>query len=248
MRDLLEALLSVEGLAVTLAASGPEALELLRRNGEFDLVLTDLHLPGMEGLPLVHEVRGAMGKRALLVGMSGTGPAADVSDALDAFLLKPFDLDGLQRAIRAAQRRKGEPAGASARADSSGQHAAGEATRTGTVDAAEPAVAPLDENIFASLRRMLPGTQVRPLYDLTLSDVETRRARMEAAAAAGDLGTVQREAHAIKGSCGMVGATELQALAAALEGGTTVNTSALEQIPAASARLRGMLDGKLQTE
>jgi HPt (histidine-containing phosphotransfer) domain-containing protein len=88
--------------------------------------------------------------------------------------------------------------------------------------------------------------KLRQLYDLGIDDVEKRLARMRDAAALGHLDTVRREAHAIKGSCGMVGALELQTLASAIEDGTTFEASAMAQMPHACLRLRRTLDAKLQ--
>jgi HPt (histidine-containing phosphotransfer) domain-containing protein len=68
---------------------------------------------------------------------------------------------------------------------------------------------------------------------------------MHAALAAGDLDTVRREAHAIKGGCGMVGAGELYALAAATEGGTASGSMGMAEFAPACERLRRILDTRL---
>jgi HPt (histidine-containing phosphotransfer) domain-containing protein len=68
---------------------------------------------------------------------------------------------------------------------------------------------------------------------------------MGAAVEADDQEAYRRAAHSIKGGCGMVGATELAKLAAAMEenGFSTVdNKGPLQQFLAASARLRRILD------
>lgn len=98
LRDLLQALLTAEGFHVTLAASGNAALRLL--GGEsFDLVLTDLHMPGLEGAELARQLRRAIPEESLLVGMSSTEPEKDLDLLLDSFLLKPFDIQLLRDAI-----------------------------------------------------------------------------------------------------------------------------------------------------
>jgi len=43
---------------IAVAASGEEAMELLRRNGSFDLLLTDYMMPGMSGVQLANKARG----------------------------------------------------------------------------------------------------------------------------------------------------------------------------------------------
>jgi CheY-like chemotaxis protein/HPt (histidine-containing phosphotransfer) domain-containing protein len=234
MRDLLEALLSLEGYEVTTAGTGEEALAALRNNRGFGIVLTDLHMPGLEGEALVQALRQANPAGSLLLGTSANEASAEILAQLDAFLPKPFDAAQLQQAIEAAANRR----------------AGGEAENLATAPAAEepgPTLGPLDDTIFQSLLKIIPRAQLGKLYEMTLSDIDKRYGRMQASAAAGDLANVQREAHAVKGSCGMVGATELQGLAATIEGGTTLNTSALAEIPPACDRLRRMLDDKLQT-
>jgi PAS domain S-box-containing protein len=52
MRELCRHSLASEGHEVTVVESGPAALEIFRP-GEFDLVLTDLMMPGMSGLDLL---------------------------------------------------------------------------------------------------------------------------------------------------------------------------------------------------
>ncbi len=55
-RELLEGLLSEEGYDVVTASSGEEALRILDQS-HFDIVLTDLVMPGMDGNDLVHRVK-----------------------------------------------------------------------------------------------------------------------------------------------------------------------------------------------
>ncbi len=250
MRDLLGALLGLQGYDVLSASSGAQALALLVEH-PVDLVLTDLQMPGLEGAALVGALRGAMSAATPLVGMSGARPAPDVRSLLDAFLSKPFDTGQLLTAMDAALAQRAAISGNAA------GNAAGDTAGDAALDVVEngqtrPATAParkavLDEAIFASLAKMVPLPQLNELYKLTLSDVAKRHGRIVADAESGNLPAVQREAHAIKGGCGMVGAVELAELAAAIEGGTTANTSAIAEIPSACVRLRRMLDEKLQT-
>lgn len=109
------------------------------------------------------------------------------------------------------------------------------------------ALKPLDEEIFDSLAKMISSSQLRELFAMALKDIGKRHTRMVEAAAAEDLQAVQHEAHAMKGSCGMLGASELQTLAATIEEAPTVHTSAIVEIPQACIRLQRMLDSKFHT-
>ena len=94
---VLVALLSRQGYACQYARSGSEALALLE-NRPFDLVISDLRMPGMDGITLLAEV----GQKwpsvpVILLTAHGLVPAAVEAmraGALD-FLLKPFDPDEL---------------------------------------------------------------------------------------------------------------------------------------------------------
>jgi HPt (histidine-containing phosphotransfer) domain-containing protein len=66
---------------------------------------------------------------------------------------------------------------------------------------------------------------------------------MQLAATSGDNATYRAEAHAVKGSCGMVGAIELQTLATSMEkrGLGDDHVASLKEFPLAARRLRRML-------
>ncbi len=226
--NLATAFLAAAGHTVTALEASEPALARLQSNPPVDIVLTDLNMPGLEGQPLARALRDAIPAGTPLVGMSATQPSAETLALFDTFLLKPFNPQILPEALGTAI----------------GNRTAGEPSTTALPQSHEPV---LDEAILHSLAAAIPPAQLRKLYDMGLADIEKRLARMKEAAITGDLATIRREAHAIKGSCGMVGARELHALAAAIEGSTTFDTSALERIPEACLRLRRMLDAKLHT-
>ncbi len=92
-RELIEGLLSEEGYEAQTAASGEEALRILEQSA-FDIVLTDLVMPGMDGCDLVHRIRERDPEQNIVV-VTGV---VDVKTAVDAmklgandYLLKPFD-------------------------------------------------------------------------------------------------------------------------------------------------------------
>jgi HPt (histidine-containing phosphotransfer) domain-containing protein len=85
------------------------------------------------------------------------------------------------------------------------------------------------------------------LLAFALDDANTRISRMDRAARAGDDAVFRTEAHALKGGCGMIGALQLQQLAAQAEdeGITKVTLTEwkpLAEFVAASAAIRLMLD------
>ncbi len=104
IREMLQAVLQDEGLAVTCAASGEEALAALSRE-LFDLILLDVWLPGMDGLEVMSQVRAA-GHRMPVVIISGHASAelaarAVREGALD-FIEKPLSLERVLVSVRNA--------------------------------------------------------------------------------------------------------------------------------------------------
>ncbi len=100
-RELIEGLLSEEGYEAQTAASGEEALRILEQSA-FDIVLTDLVMPGMDGCDLVHRIRERDPEQNIVV-VTGV---VDVKTAVDAmklgandYLLKPFDRATLVSAV-----------------------------------------------------------------------------------------------------------------------------------------------------
>ena len=107
MRALLVAALEGLGraLKVTEVGSGFEALRRLPRE-RFDLIVTDVNMPDINGLELVSFVRRnpAYARVPLLI-VSTEGSERDREKGLalgaDAYLVKPFEPDDLQRIVEA---------------------------------------------------------------------------------------------------------------------------------------------------
>ena len=57
LRRLIERMLTRAGLFVETAASGEEAMAILRRGRRFDTVVSDLIMPGMGGMQFLREIR-----------------------------------------------------------------------------------------------------------------------------------------------------------------------------------------------
>ncbi|HET7544158.1 MAG TPA: sigma-54 dependent transcriptional regulator [Polyangiaceae bacterium] len=92
---VLGSLLKQEGMAVTCAASGAEALAALTKH-PVDLVVTDLRMPGMDGMTLLRRIAQSYPDLPVVV-LSAHGTVPLAVDAMKAgaadFLTKPFDRD-----------------------------------------------------------------------------------------------------------------------------------------------------------
>jgi CheY-like chemotaxis protein/HPt (histidine-containing phosphotransfer) domain-containing protein len=262
-RDLLGLLLEGEGYTIQTAESGDAALTLLQqRQPLYDAILTDLHMPGITTEELAHRLRQTCGAACFLLAISGTQPQPDVVSLFDGFLLKPFRTEQVTAAVSAHRTRvqlrtQGEPRKSPRKRASTSQRASKKAMNTphaapGVTHDEPVTEAPiLNETIYGQLARSLPIPQLKEMYAMCLNDARRRIAGMRTSAAEHDSAAFIREAHAIKGGCGMLGATELHRLAAELEthglassGRTTEDVNSLDELSAACDRLERMLGSR----
>lgn len=96
LRSTLKLNLELEGYAVTIAQTGPEALERLR-GAHFDAVIMDVMLPGIDGFNVVETIRLEGNKVPVLFLTARTGTEDRIRGlrAGDDHLGKPFDLTEL---------------------------------------------------------------------------------------------------------------------------------------------------------
>jgi len=100
VRRSLEILLREAGYDATVAGSGQEALGFLPQR-HFDLLITDIRMPGMDGLQVIQAVRQycqEMKKKPIpeivLTGYSDEAVRQSaVRLGVKAFLMKPFKID-----------------------------------------------------------------------------------------------------------------------------------------------------------
>ena len=94
----LVAILEDENYQVIQAASGPEALEIVREREDVDAVLADLKMPGMTGLELFRNMN-APGPAPPFIIMTGFGTVRSAVEALKEgvtdYLIKPLDYEVL---------------------------------------------------------------------------------------------------------------------------------------------------------
>ena len=106
IRSLLARALRQDGHAVTSACDGAEAFDLLaNERGAFELLLTDIRMPVMDGIALaLASARDHPHLRILL--MTGYADQRERAHGLDALILdvvtKPFSLATMRAAVNAA--------------------------------------------------------------------------------------------------------------------------------------------------
>jgi CheY-like chemotaxis protein len=218
-REVFALLLTGAGYAVETVDSGDAALLLLQTaHPRPEVVLADLQMPGTAGRELARRLRSLCGSATTLLAMSASEPDNGSDREFDGLLLKPFTVEAFAVAVIG---RKPDITQKSSTAD----------------------VAVLDEAVYRKLAESMRRPQLEKLYELCLMDTEKRLAAMQQAASNGDDAGYKREAHAVKGGCGMVGALELQTLATSMErhGLLDDHVASLREFAVACERLRGML-------
>jgi CheY-like chemotaxis protein len=102
-RDLVRRALEADGHAVTVTQDGQEALETITANAAFDLLVTDVHMPGLDGLALAERATRASPSLGVVM-MSGFPEELAKAKALKlnklAVLSKPFTLEQVKGAVR----------------------------------------------------------------------------------------------------------------------------------------------------
>ncbi len=108
--DPLSYLLKAEGFEVTVAQSGPAAIEEYDRTGA-DLVLLDLMLPGLSGTEVCRQLRarGSVPVIMLTARDSEIDKVVGLELGADDYVTKPYSSRELLARMRAVLRRRAEP-------------------------------------------------------------------------------------------------------------------------------------------
>ena len=108
MCDAVARSLYAAGYEVDTCYDGAEDLECILAEN-YDLIVLDLNLPGMDGMDLLKELRKENEETKVLI-LSARGQIADKVEGLDAgandYMEKPFHLQELEARIRSLTRRK----------------------------------------------------------------------------------------------------------------------------------------------
>ena len=104
VRNMLAPLLNAAGFSVTSAASGSEALTVLRDGARVDVIITDIDMPGMDGFELTSAVRRDPRTASLpVIGLSSLVSAELVERGRQVGLhdyVAKFDRQGLIAALK----------------------------------------------------------------------------------------------------------------------------------------------------
>jgi PAS domain S-box-containing protein len=217
------AMLSKRGHEVRVAANGVQVLEMLGDQA-FDLVLMDVQMPEMDGLDATRAIRrgeGGTNPRVPIVAMTAHAMAGDRERCLEAgmddYVSKPINPTALYEAMARVLEGSGEEASRMSVFDRSTalHHVGGDAEILGQ------------------------------LVGMFLEQGPERMARVETALAEGDTGTMEREAHALKGTAATLGMGDLRDAAYSVE--KLGAKGLLDAATRAVTEMRGAMDEVVDT-
>ncbi len=206
-------LLQSLGYEVQTVENGRQAVEAVRQ-GHFDLVLMDAHMPEMDGFAATAAIRRdealmGLGQHTPIVALTADALVGDAEKSLaagmDDHLTKPVTLERLAAVV---ERRRALRT--SVPADSSGTP-----EMPAPSDEAEPV---LDQSALARLRESeRQDPLLHQLIHLFLQETPAHLAELQEAVARGDARRVEEVAHHLKGSAEQLGATRMSRTCTALQ-------------------------------
>ena len=224
-RQVIQRQLALAGYASEHAEDGVDGLEHWR-SGRYALVLSDVHMPRMDGYQLAGAIRQEEARRGLartpVVALTASALKGEAERCLhagmDDYLAKPVGIASLGACL---QRWLPHTAAAEPLSAEQGARIQGDNNRRVVADEEAPLPqlrdpSPLDAAVLDELTGGDPGEAHALLADFLASTAEDL-ALLERRREGGDLHGLTRQAHKVKGAARLVGAMELAEAAAQLE-------------------------------
>jgi CheY-like chemotaxis protein len=95
---LLEAIFTRLGYDVCTAYDGKEGIELFNGTHNFDMIVTDITMPDMDGNEVARRIRSSNNADVPIIAMSGYDDKAD-NELFNCTINKPFHIQGLKDMI-----------------------------------------------------------------------------------------------------------------------------------------------------
>ena len=101
VRNILSRFLLLQGFALKTTENGMEALEIFTEN-HFDAVLTDFHMPHMDGLTLARQIRIIYPQILIIIMTSDIWMSTQEKALVDYVIEKPFRLNEIYTILQGA--------------------------------------------------------------------------------------------------------------------------------------------------
>ncbi|MFQ5649168.1 MAG: response regulator [bacterium] len=105
VRAMVRNILQPEGFEIHEATNGAEALEAVKKENSFDVILLDWEMPEMDGLSFLTEVRqNNLAPNTKIIMLTALNRMANILSAMDAgadeYIMKPFTPDVMLEKIQ----------------------------------------------------------------------------------------------------------------------------------------------------
>ena len=98
VREIVRLFLEEDRYSITMAVNGRDGLARFSAD-EFDVVLTDRAMPGMDGSQLARAIKKLKPAQPIIL-LTGYDPGSLEDSSVDLVVAKPFTMDSLRGAIR----------------------------------------------------------------------------------------------------------------------------------------------------
>jgi CheY-like chemotaxis protein/HPt (histidine-containing phosphotransfer) domain-containing protein len=207
-------LLEKRGHRVTLASNGIEAVEAFKK-GDFDLILMDIQMPGMDGFEATRAIRDLMLEKSdskgrmsdiPIIAMTAHAMTGDrekcINAGMDDYVSKPIKPEALYSVINKVARKS-----QSEKEQKRTQPSQGSKT-----------FSPKTFDLSSAMETVLGSEDLfREIAGMFIENCPDYIAKIKEAIAGNDAGILEREAHSLKGAVGNFGAKEAYEVAYRLE-------------------------------
>jgi CheY-like chemotaxis protein/HPt (histidine-containing phosphotransfer) domain-containing protein len=229
------ALLAKGGHKVHIAENGHQAVDAMRR-ADYDLILMDIQMPELDGIQATRQIRALPSPKCDIPIIALTAHALSgareeyIAAGMNDYISKPVDQTILLAKLQEIGQRIDGRESPLATAVEPDTESAGDSERAFAADG-------VDITCLETLNSVMEPNEVREFLEMYLAEAAERVSRMVAMR---DFATLGREAHALIGMSGNVGATRMSELArsvelACKEGDLVAAQSALEPLKTALA-------------
>jgi len=197
-----------KGDSVRIAADGISGLHLAR-SGEFDVVVLDLMLPGLDGLSVCQQLRATPGMQVPVLMLTAKDLLDDKVAGFDAgaddYLIKPFSLVELAARLKALVRRQSSSPSPTQRsldiADLHFDLDTLQATRGGHTIKLNPSTRRILSMLMQNTHRVVPREELEnELWGTSAPGADILRAHVHALRTAVDKGFTEKLVHTVHGT------------------------------------------------
>jgi PAS domain S-box-containing protein len=206
------ALLAKGGHQVRIAENGHQAVDALRRD-DYDVILMDIQMPELDGIQATRQIRAMRGPKADIPIIALTAHALAgareeyIAAGMNDYISKPVDQTILLSKLLEIAR--GLEQGEEVIASDGIAGSAADLDLDGTLVAAG-----IDLSCLETLNAVMEPAEVRGFLEMYLDEAVERISRM---ASADDLAAISGDAHALIGTSGNVGASQVSEIARSVE-------------------------------